>query len=82
MQLLDDRLAPRVVVGEKIEIGHPHDFVQVRAAEQRALHDLYLLLDVRPHGDAVQQRGQKRVGVDVDPGLGLEPVGDQRQREP
>jgi hypothetical protein len=59
----------------QIEVGHAHQLLDVRAADQRATEHLDLLVHIGLHGQARHQGLEDGLRVDVDAGLRLELVG-------
>ena len=61
----------------QIEVGHPHDPLDIRAADKGARHHLYLLVNIRLHRQPFHQRLEDRLCVHKNTCRGLVSVGDE-----
>jgi hypothetical protein len=78
--------APPVIVMRlrrlQIEISLACDALQLRTSEHALAHQLQLRIDVAVHGEALQQRAQRRARVDEDARLGFVHVLHREDDEP
>ena len=75
-QRVDQRFLLGLGIGLQVEVGHAHELLDVRPADQRAAQHDDLLVDVGLHRQAGHQRLQDRLGVDVDARARLVLVGN------
>jgi hypothetical protein len=53
----------------QVEVGHPHQALDVRPADERAADERNLLVQIRLDRESRKQRLQQRFGIDVNPRL-------------
>ena len=76
------RFARTLAVDRQVQVGQPDQLLHIGAGNQRAPHDLDLLLDVGADRHALHQRVQQALGIDIDPRAGSVDVGHPGHDEP
>ena len=65
-----------------VQIGHPGDLLQIRAAQQCLRHDVHAIIDIGLHREPLHQGPQLGVGIDEHAGSGLVLIRQPCHRDP